>query len=106
LTYSFIMDTALSFIPLSLTGIPLTSARAASSLDFSLRFFCAPPKALHKDWLLHEQYTQRAEEGRSFSVGRMYRQDGAEVARMSQVSILRVPEGIVAKNGPGRQAKL
>jgi acyl-CoA thioesterase len=87
------MDTALSFLPLTLTSIPLTTARAASSMDFSLRFFTPLPadKPMNETWLLHEQNTERAADGRSFSIGRMFDTAGVEIARMSQVSILRGP---------------
>lgn len=95
------MDEALSFLPLALSSIPLTSARAASTMDFSLRFFTPPPEKMDESWLLHEQNTERAADGRSFSVGRMFTADGIEFARMSQISILRGPtkEGGKGKNG-------
>jgi acyl-CoA thioesterase len=95
--FRFIMDSCLSFLPLSLTGIPLTSARAASTMDFSLRFFTPPPVEMHQSWMLHEQNTENGADGRTFSIGRMFSEDGVEFARMSQVSILRGPEGERAK---------
>lgn len=98
------MDTTLSFLPLALNGIPLTAARAASSLDFSLRFFTPPPTKMEQDYMLHEQYTQTAAEGRTFSVGRMFNEHGVELARMSQASIMRGPEGMTME--PGKTAKL
>jgi acyl-CoA thioesterase len=100
------MDTTLSFLPLALNAIPLTAARAASSLEFSLRLHTPPPSDMSSEWLLHEQHTQRAEEGRSFSEGRMYTPDGVEFARMSQVSILRGPEGVKPIVVAPRKAKL
>lgn len=87
------MDSILSFLPLALLGVPLTSARAASTMDFSLRFFCPPPTKMHESWILQEQNTERAADGRTFSVGRMFTEDGTEFARMSQVSIMRGPAG-------------
>lgn len=100
------MDTTLSFLPLALNNIPLTAAKAASSLEWSLRFFSPPPVAIESDWLLHEQHTQHADEGRSFSEGRMYNEQGVELARMSQMSILRGPEGAPAFVSEKSKAKL
>jgi acyl-CoA thioesterase len=79
-----------------------------SSLDFSLRFFTPPPVKLEEDWLLLEQNTERAADGRTFSVGRMFTEDGVEFARMSQVSILRGHKGSKqsTKQGAGVPAKL
>lgn len=102
------MDSTLSFLPLSLSNLPLTTASVVSSLDFSLRFFSPPPIKLNEDWLLLEQNTERAADGRTFSVGRMFTEDGVEIARMSQVSILRGPKGDESstKQGAGVTAKL
>ena len=100
------MDTALSFLPLVFTSIPLTSARGASSLDFSLRLFSPAP--IDSEYMLHEQNTEHADGGRSFSVGRLFSRDGKEVARMSQVSILRgpkegdIPKGFLERHGEYR----
>jgi acyl-CoA thioesterase len=58
---------------------------------------------MDESWLLHEQNTERASDGRSFSVGRMFTEQGVEFARMSQVSILRGPAGGA---GVGGRAKL
>jgi acyl-CoA thioesterase len=96
------MDSTLSFLPLSLSNLPLTSARVVSSLDFSLRFHSPPPLNWNEDWLLLEQNTERAADGRTFSVGRMFTEDGVEIARMSQVSILRGPsqsKSVESKSG-------
>jgi acyl-CoA thioesterase len=80
------MDMALSFLPLTFSNKPLTSAAAASSLDFSLRIF--KPFDITR-WHLHEQHTERGASARTFSIGRMYDEGGEEVAHMSQACIMR-----------------
>ncbi|KAJ9093420.1 hypothetical protein QFC21_006451 [Naganishia friedmannii] len=59
---------------------------AVSTLEFSLRFF-SPPNP--NEWLLHEQHTENAGMGRTFSTGRVWDKDGKCVASMSQQSIMR-----------------
>lgn len=74
-------------------------------MDFSLRLFSPPPADSAGTWLLHEQNTEHASDGRSFGIARMFvRDDNApdglkEVARMTQVSILRGPEGMTLGSG-------
>lgn len=65
-------------------------AAACSSLDFSLRLF--RPMDMSKFHLI-EQHTECGANARTFSVGRVYDDQGRQVAHSSQSSIMRPPDG-------------
>jgi acyl-CoA thioesterase II len=88
---AFIMDAALSFLPLTHNHLFLDDAGACSSLDFALRVFDN-----HVDignWHLREMRTTTAREGRTYSAARIWDEQGKMVAEMTQQSILRTKPG-------------
>lgn len=87
----FVMDGALSFIPLAHNNMFLDDAAACSSLDFALRFFTTDIDMSR--WHMREMKTIAAGNGRTYSESRLWDQQGNMVAVMSQQSILRpVPD--------------
>lgn len=102
--HSFVMDSALAFLPLTFSKSPYMSKTtrslsdlftahrffdaisAVSTLEFSLRFFDVPNV---NDWVLHEQHTENGGMGRTFSTGRLWNREGKCIASMSQQSIMR-----------------
>ncbi|KAI8256795.1 hypothetical protein K4K58_004607 [Colletotrichum sp. SAR11_239] len=83
----FILDGALSFIPLTHNHMFLDDAAACSSLDFALRFFTGEID-LDK-WHLRELKTITGRDGRTYTEARLWDQDGNMVANMTQQSIMR-----------------
>lgn len=95
---AFYMDGALSFAPLSFSHMYLEDSAACSSLDFALRVFTKDVDI--SQWCLKEIITHAGAEGRTYSEGRLWDQEGRMVACMTQQSILRAwPEGAKAAKG-------
>ena len=85
----FIMDGALSFLPLAHNHMSFNDVSACSSLDFALRIFSPQPKM--DEWHLREAINHCACHGRTYSESRLWDEQGNLVASMTQQSILRVP---------------
>lgn len=83
----FVMDEALSFLPLTMSGKALYDAGACSSLDFAIRFFTAEFDVTQ--WLFREWKTIAGRDGRTYSESRMWDEKGNMIANMTQQSILR-----------------
>ncbi|KAH7135512.1 thioesterase-like superfamily-domain-containing protein [Dendryphion nanum] len=88
---AFTMDGSISFAPLAFNGMFLDDAGACSSLDFAMRVFVTEVKL--EEWLLKEIRTHVGGEGRTFSEGRLWDEEGRCVASMTQQSILRPGKG-------------
>lgn len=84
---TFIMDGAVSFLPLTHSGKFLYDVQACSSLDFSLRFFSNDVDC--NKWLLRELRTNAGAEGRTYSESRLWDESGNMVACMTQQCIMR-----------------
>lgn len=84
---AFVMDAALAFVPATLRNEFLDDYGAISSLDCAMRWHSSDFSC--NDWLLQEQVTEAANNGRTFSTGRVFRQDGTLIATMHQMSIMR-----------------
>jgi acyl-CoA thioesterase II len=92
----FLMDGALSFLPLSHSQMWFDDVGACSSIDFALRVFV--PVVDLGEWHLRERQTYRGGGGRTYSEGRLFDEQGRLVASMTQQSIMRgLPEGKGAK---------
>lgn len=91
----FVTDAALAFIPATFNNQFIDDYGPLSSLDCSLRFHTNDFSC--NDWMLHEQVTEAGNDGRTFSTGRVFRQDGTLVATMQQMSIMR-PKVVKAVN--------
>lgn len=87
----FVTDAALAFVPVTFRNEFITAYGPISSLDCSLRFHTSDFSC--NDWLLHEQVAEAADDGRTYSTGRVFRPDGVLVATMSQMSIMRAKPG-------------
>lgn len=83
----FIMDGALSFIPLINSSMSLREASACSSLDFALRIFTNDIDI--NEWHFRELKTVAGGDGRTYSESRLWDRAGKLVANMTQQSILR-----------------
>lgn len=88
---AFFMDGAISFAPLVFNGMFLDDSAACSSLDFSLRIFSSDVQV--EEWGLKEIATYVGAEGRTFSEGRLWNEEGRCIASMTQQSILRPKKG-------------
>jgi len=84
---AFIMDGALSFLPLNLDHKGFMDAGPCSTLDFALRLFV--PRVEMGAWHLRERRTVAAGGGRTFSEGRIWDEKGVMVGSMTQSCILR-----------------
>ncbi|KAK1764294.1 acylthioesterase ii [Phialemonium atrogriseum] len=84
---AFVMDGALSFMPLTHSGMFVDDVAACSSLDFALRFFTGDVDL--NNWHLRELKTVAGGEGRTYTESRLWDQSGTLVASMTQQSILR-----------------
>lgn len=84
---SYLMDGMVSFVPLTHSHRALSDAGSCSSLDFALRVF-SNDVSLDK-WHLRELKTVRGGNGRTYSEGRIWDEDGNMIANMTQQSILR-----------------
>jgi acyl-CoA thioesterase len=90
---AFIMDAALSFIPLTHDHKFLDDVGACSSLDFALRVFVNADEVDLQNWALIERQTSVANAGRTYSENRCWDADGRMIASMTQQSIMRVKPG-------------
>jgi acyl-CoA thioesterase II len=84
---AFYMDGALSFLPLTHSHRSLADARTCSSLDFALRIMSN--NVDFNKWHLREMKTIHGGEGRTYTEGRLWDEQGNMVASMTQQSILR-----------------
>ena len=92
---AFLIDGAISFLPLSFSKMWFEDAGAVSSLDFALRVF---GEVDMEKWHLRELSVRVGSEGRTYGESWIWDEDGRAVACMSQQSILRPP--------PGKKGKL
>ena len=86
-TLAFVLDAAISFLPLTLQSLSLADAGACSTLDFALRI-------LDNDldlnaWHLREMKTIAGGNGRTYSESQLWNSEGKMIASMTQTSILR-----------------
>ncbi|KAL4747044.1 thioesterase-like superfamily-domain-containing protein [Aspergillus terricola var. indicus] len=88
---AWMLDAYLSFTPLAHSGMFLDDAAACATLDFAIRVFCDEFDLC--DWLLREIKSVAGGEGRTYTEGRVWNEQGRLVASMSQQSILR-PKGL------------
>ncbi|KAL1889064.1 hypothetical protein Sste5346_009129 [Sporothrix stenoceras] len=86
---AFIMDTSLSFLPLTHSNRFWDAAGLCSSLDFALRVF-TPDFDLHQ-WHAKQSMSKAAGAGRTYSENLLWDQQGRLVASMTQQSIMRPP---------------
>jgi acyl-CoA thioesterase II len=84
---AFLMDGALTFLPLIHDHRFLEDAGACSTLDFALRIFV--PIININQWHLKERKTITADAGRTYSESRLWNQSGTMVASMTQQCVLR-----------------
>ncbi|KAF9878049.1 acylthioesterase ii [Colletotrichum karsti] len=89
----FVLDGALSFIPLTHSQLFLDDAAACSSLDFALRFFTGDVDL--DQWHLRELKTIAGSDGRTYTEARLWDRNGNMVANMTQQSIMRPPKTVV-----------
>ena len=82
----FMMDGALSFIPLTFSKMSLTDAGAASSLDCAVRFFSVPDM---NEFHLREMQTIAGNECRTFSEAFLWDRNNNLVASTNQACVLR-----------------
>lgn len=92
---AFLLDGAISFVPLSHDHKFLDDAGACSSLEFALRVFSNDVEM--KSWKLREIGTVVGGEGRTYSESRLWDEGRNLVASMTQQSILRPPPEKKAK---------
>lgn len=83
---AFVMDAALSFIPLTMSGMNLNQAGAVSSLDCALRFHS---KLDLDQFHLREMQTIAGNDCRTYSEAMLWDKDKNLVATMNQSCILR-----------------
>lgn len=83
----FFMDGALSFMPLTHSHQFIDDAGACSSLDFALRVFSNDVDM--RKWHQREMSTTTGGQGRTYSEGKLWDEEGTLVASMTQQSILR-----------------
>jgi acyl-CoA thioesterase II len=90
---TFLIDSAVAFLPLSFSHMWFDNVAACSSLDFALRFFVSGDEVDMGKWHLRELKTNVGGEGRSYGESWVWDESGRAVACMSQQSILRPPPG-------------
>ena len=88
---AFLMDGALSFLPLNLDKKNFVDAGACSTLEFALRIMVPGIRA--DEWHLRERRTMAAAVGRSYAEGRLFDEQGNVVAVETQSCIIRPPPG-------------
>jgi len=93
---AFLMDGALSFLPLNHDHMDFADAGACSTLDFALRVM--RPGVEMGEWHLRERKTIAAAVGRSYGESRLWNEQGEMVCVMTQSCIIRP--------APGRKVKL
>ncbi|SPJ90291.1 uncharacterized protein FTOL_13172 [Fusarium torulosum] len=91
----FMMDGFLSFLPLAHNKMFLDDAVACSSLDFALRLFVVDLKV--DDWNLREMKTVCGGNGRTYTEGRLWDQQGKLIASMTQQAVLRPKQNAPAR---------
>lgn len=84
---SFLMDSGLSFAPLTHDHKWFDDVGACSTLDFALRVFV--PAIDMNSWMLKERATIRGGFGRTYSEGRLWDDKGQLLVSMTQQSIMR-----------------
>ena len=84
---AFTLDASVAFVPLTFSGLSLADASACASLDFALRFLDPAPD-MHR-YHLREMNTSAGYANRTLGSARCWDREGALVAEMSQMSILR-----------------
>jgi acyl-CoA thioesterase II len=84
---AFLLDGAVSFVPLTHGHLWLDDAGACSTLDFALRIF-VPDIDLDR-WHLREKTSIAAGYGRTYSEARLWDGEGTLVASMTQQCIMR-----------------
>jgi acyl-CoA thioesterase II len=84
---AFLLDGAVSFVPLTHNHMWLDDAGACSTLDFAMRVFT--PDIKTDRWHLREKTTTAAGSGRTYSEARLWDEKGIIVASMSQQCIMR-----------------
>ena len=84
---AFMMDWALSFLPLVHNNEFLDDVQVCSSLDFGLRLLAS--KIDLNNWHLREMRSLAAAEGHTYSEARLWDEPGNLIAVMNQLSILR-----------------
>jgi len=87
---AFLMDGAISFVPLSHDHKFFDDVGACSSLDFALRFFVGGAELDLERWHLRELGTVAGAAGRTFSESRLWDEEGRLVCGMSQQCAMRV----------------
>lgn len=84
---AFVLDSILSFSPLSFSHRFNSDAASSSSLDLALRFF--GEKHDMNQWHLRETKTVQSDVGRSYGEAKLWSESGQLIAHMSQQCILR-----------------
>lgn len=84
---AFMLDGALSFMPLLHSHRGLEDSAACSTLDFGLRLFV--PSIDINEWHLRERRTTAGGFGRTYTEAKLWDQKGTLVASMTQQSIMR-----------------
>ncbi|KAJ4128033.1 hypothetical protein NW768_008317 [Fusarium equiseti] len=93
---AFLMDGALSFLPLTHNHMWFDDTTACSTLDFALRIFV--PEINMSEWYLKERKTSRGGGNRTYSEGKLFDKHGNLIASNTQQSIMRLrPDVSVAK---------
>lgn len=85
---AFLMDGALSFVPLTHGHLWFEDTKACSTLDFATRIFT--PDIKMESWHLRERITSRGGHGRTYAEGRLWDDKGQLVASATQQSIMRL----------------
>lgn len=84
---AFLMDGALSFLPLNLDHKDFADVSACSTLDFALRVM--RPGIDMREWHLRERKTIAAAVGRSYAESRLWNEQGDMICVMTQSCIVR-----------------
>jgi acyl-CoA thioesterase II len=88
---AFLMDGALSFLPLTHNHMWFDDTAACSTLDFALRIFV--PEIKMNEWCIRERKTTRGGGNRTYAEGKLFDKHGNLIASNSQQSIMRLREG-------------
>ncbi|KAL6917386.1 hypothetical protein ACHAPO_005831 [Fusarium lateritium] len=90
---AFLMDGALSFLPLTHNHMWFDDTAACSTLDFALRIFV--PEIKMNEWYLKERKTSRGGGNRTYAEGKLFDKHGNLIASNTQQSIMRLRKGVV-----------